>query len=146
MRKNTKKNLNLSSLAKKSQPFPPLIFLKNKAAAPLILKKKTEISLWPHTVLFSSHQHKPFSLTGIGSLFGSPVALPLSHKTATTYSFLLSQPHLSFHRPSPSLSKVFPSRQSKKTAHSRSSTQTFRLSLDHPPSAAHCPFHLHSQN
>jgi len=104
--KHKKKNFN-PILSSKEVVAPPLIFQKNEADAPLLLKKrKLEISLWPHTVSSPFHQHKHiFSLTGISILFSSVVALPLSHKTATTYSLLLSQPRLLASRDLPSLSR-----------------------------------------
>jgi len=35
--------------SKDAVALPPSHLFKNEAAAPLIFKKKTEISLWPHT-------------------------------------------------------------------------------------------------
>ena len=98
LRANTKKKpLTLSSL--KRNRSPPLIFQKkNEAGAPPpFWKERNQRSLTGHTL-------SPLPLINT-NLFGSPVALPLSHKTATTYSFLLSQPYLLASRDLPSLSR-----------------------------------------
>jgi hypothetical protein len=153
----SKETLNLELSSPQQQTAPPC----------LVKKKRTKATRqFPSPLTYSQPETTGQSFTLTKALHSSSllqtsaapvshfplnnrstiVSLPLSHKTTTTYSFLLSQPHLSFRRPSSFLSKVFPSRQSKKTAHSRLSTQIFRLSLDQPPSTAQCPFHLHSQN